>query len=160
MNTEIKKVVARVKEAQIQLQKLVKSHDWVEEARKYAERQGKEVKKLFAPDVEKMKGFLEREKKELERFQKQIPGEVKKFKKFVNLQKKEFENLLNNVRKMSETFSGKGSSRRKKITSKKTAPRKTAPRKITPRKITKKPQSSNVQEKTDIEGSSISSTTE
>src|ERR1051325_1818452 len=80
MNAEIKKVVTRVKEAQVQLQNLVKSQDWIEEARKYAERQGKEVKKLFAPDVEKMKTFLERERKELERFQKQIPGEVKKFR--------------------------------------------------------------------------------
>ena len=106
MNSEIKKVVERVKEAQVQLQGLVKSHDWVEEARKYAERQGKEVKKLFAPDVEKMKSFLEREKKELERFQKQIPSEVKKFKKFVNMQKKEFEKLLSNVRKMSSQNKG------------------------------------------------------
>jgi hypothetical protein len=101
MNAEIKKVMTRVKAAQGQLQGLIKSQDWVEEARKYAERQSKEVKKLFAPDVVKMKAFLEREKKELERFQKQIPGEVKKIQKFVNGQKKEFEKLLANVRKMS-----------------------------------------------------------
>src|SRR3954466_3296426 len=101
MNAEIKKVVSRVKEAQEQLQSMIKTQDWIEEARKYAERQGKEVKKLFAPDVEKMKTFLERERKELERFQKQIPGEVKKFRKFVNLQKKELEKLLSSVRKMN-----------------------------------------------------------
>lgn len=118
MNAEIKKVVGRVKEAQTQLQSLIKSQDWVEEARKYAERQGKEVKKLFAPDVEKMKSFLERERKELERFQKQIPSEVKKLKKFVNLQKKEFEKLLVNVRKMnsngSSSFGGTRKSKSKK----------------------------------------------
>ncbi len=116
MNAEIKKVVIRVKEAQEQLQTMIKTQDWVEEARKYAERQGKEVKKLFAPDVEKMKSFLERERKELERFQKQIPGEVKKFRKFVNMQKKEFEKLLINVRKMTPTQknSGLGSSKKSK----------------------------------------------
>jgi hypothetical protein len=112
MNAEIKKVVSKVKDAQTQLQGIVKSHDWVEEARKYAERQGKEVKKLFAPDVEKMKTFLERERKELERFQKQIPGEVKKFKKFVDMQKKEFERLLTSVRKMNAS-EGKGTPKTK-----------------------------------------------
>jgi len=117
MNAEIKKVVNRVKDAQGQLQNLVKSHDWVEEARKYAERQSKEVKKLFAPDVEKMKLFLERERKELERFQKQIPAEVKKIRQFVNSQKKEFEKLLSSVRKMNPKTGGsrqKGSKRPRK----------------------------------------------
>lgn len=101
MNTEINKVVSKVKEAQGQLQNMINSHDWVEEARKYAERQGKEVKKILTSDVSKVKSFLEKERKELERFQKQIPGEVKKLRKFVNTQKKEFEKLLANVVKMS-----------------------------------------------------------
>ncbi len=101
MNSEIKKVFTRVKAAQAQLQGMIQGQDWIEEARKYAKRQGKEVKKLFGPDVEKMKSFLEKERKELGRFQKQIPGEVKKLKKFVNAQKKEFEKLLGQVRKMS-----------------------------------------------------------
>ena len=100
MNSEIKKVFTRVKEAQVQLQSMVNSQDWIEQARKYAKRQGKEVKKLFGPDVAKMKKFLEKERKELARFQKQIPGEVKKLQKFVNSQKKEFEKLLGQVRKM------------------------------------------------------------
>ena len=126
MNSEIKKVVTRVKEAQVQLQNLVKSHDWIEEARKYAERQGKEVKKLFAPDVEKMKTFLERERKELERFQKQIPGEVKKFRKFVNLQKKEFEKLLTNVRKMNNQVNAAGKKGKSKKAKTTTKPRKKA----------------------------------
>ncbi len=126
MNAEIKKVVNRVKEAQNQLQSLIKGQDWVEEARKYAERQGKEVKKLFAPDVEKMKSFLERERKELERFQKQIPGEVKKLKKFLNMQKKEFEKLLVSVRKMNPSGKASLASRRKAKSKKSpsTAPKK------------------------------------
>ncbi len=141
MNAEIKKVVTRVKEAQVQLQSLVKSQDWVEEARKYAERQGKEVKKLFAPDVEKMKSFLERERKELERFQKQIPGEVKKLKKFVNLQKKEFEKLLVNVRKLN---SGKGGKSSASSTQKKTKVKKTTASKKKPAKMSAQPESSNL----------------
>ncbi len=103
VNSEIKKVVGRVKNAQEKLQTLLQGHDWVEEARKYAERQGKEVKKLISADAGKVKTFLERERKELERFQKQIPGEVKKLRSFVLSQRKEFEKLLANVRK----FNGK-----------------------------------------------------
>jgi hypothetical protein len=121
VNAEIMKVFSRVKDAQSQLQSLVKSHDWVEEARRYAERQGKEVKRLFAPDVEKMKSFLERERKELAKFQKQIPGEVKKFRKFVSGQKKEFEKLLVNVTQMGSQISKKaGSSSNQASSSKKT----------------------------------------
>ncbi len=105
MNSEINKVVSKVKEAQGQLQKMINSHDWVEEARKYAERQGKEVKKILTSDVSKVKSFLEKERKELERFQKQIPGEVKKLRKFVSIQKKEFEKLLANVVKISNSGS-------------------------------------------------------
>jgi hypothetical protein len=126
MNSEIKKILGRVKEAQSQLQGMIKSQDWIEDARKYAERQGKEVKKLFAPDVEKMRIFLEKERKELERFQKQIPGEVKKFRKFVNVQKKEIEKLLTNVRKMNP---GSGTAGTRKTKAKKTktgAPKKKA----------------------------------
>ncbi len=99
MNSELKKVVSRVKTAQVQLQSLLKNKTWVEDARKYAERQGREVKKLFSADVGKVKNFLEKERKELEKFQKQIPGEVKKLRKFVTTQKKEFEKLLLKVRK-------------------------------------------------------------
>lgn len=103
MNVDIKKVVGRVKAAQQKLQTLLKGQDWVEEARKYAERQGKEVRKLISADAGKVKTFLERERKELERFQKQIPGEVKKLRAFVLSQRKEFEKLLVNVRKASTT---------------------------------------------------------
>jgi hypothetical protein len=130
MNSEIKKVVSRVKEAQSQLQTFLKNQVWVEEARKYAERQGKEVKKLFGPDVDKLKSFLERERKELERFQKQIPVEIKKFKKFVSIQKKDFEKLLTNVRKMNKTAGAKSSpSRSKKAKSTKSTSAGAAPRK-------------------------------
>ena len=118
MNAEIKKVVSRVKEVQTQLQGLIKSQDWVEEARKYAERQGKEVKKLFAPDVEKIMDFLERERKELEKIQKQIPGEVKKFRKFMTMQKKEFEKLLSNVRSLPKAAPSKGKKTKKKTKTK------------------------------------------
>lgn len=99
MNAELKKVVSRVKTAQTQLQALLKDKTWMEEARKYAERQGKEVKKLLAGDVSKVKTFIEKERKELERFQKQIPGEVDKLRKFVDGQRKELEKLLKTVRK-------------------------------------------------------------
>jgi len=108
MNAELKKVVGRVKTAQAQLQTLLKDKSWLDEARKYAERQGKEVKKLLSGDVSKVKTFIERERKELERFQKQIPGEVQKLRKFVDGQRKELEKLLKTVRKAKATGAGNG----------------------------------------------------
>jgi hypothetical protein len=98
---ELKKVLSRVKTAQSKLQTLLKNQDWVEEARKYAEAQGKEVKKLLRADVGKVRTFLEREKKTLEKFQKELPGEVKKFREFLLAQSKELQKLLANVSKMN-----------------------------------------------------------
>ena len=126
VNEEIKKMIGRVKDTQAQLQGIVKSQDWVDEARKYAERQGKEVKKLFAPDVEKMKDFLVRERQELERFQKQIPIEVKKVRQFVSDQKREFERLVTSIRKLNKP---------KKKAGLKKAPKK-APKRRTKKKAT------------------------
>ncbi|MGK5084653.1 hypothetical protein WDW37_15260 [Bdellovibrionota bacterium FG-1] len=127
MNTEIKKVVGRVKQAQQKLQTLIKNQDWVEDARKYAERQGKEVKKLISADSSKVKAFLERERKELERFQKQIPGEVKKVRSFVLSQRKEFEKLLAKVGKVNRAGSkAKGKTKKATGTKKKASTKKSA----------------------------------
>ena len=121
MNTELKRVVSRVKSAQAQLQSVLKDQAWVEDARKYAERQGKEVKKLFTADIVKVKAFLGRERKELERFQKQIPNEVKKLRKFVNEQKKEFGKLLLSMRKPAGTRKSAPAKRKKAGSSKRTS---------------------------------------
>lgn len=94
MNAEIKKIVDRVKTAQDQLQKVLNNQDWMDEVRKYAERQGQEVRKLIDSDMGKVKSFVERERKELEKFQKQLPGEVKRFKTLITKQRKELEKLL------------------------------------------------------------------
>ena len=99
MNHEVKKVIDQVKLLQGKLQKVASSQDWVEEARKYANKQRQEVKKLFASDAAKVKTFIERERKELERFQKQIPGEVKKVKDLIARQRRDLEKLLTRVRK-------------------------------------------------------------
>jgi hypothetical protein len=113
MNAEIKKIVLKAKTAQEKLQVLLKSQDWVEEARRYAEKQGKEVRKLLTSDVGKVKTFLEKERAELERFQKQIPGEVKKLRTFVKGQRKELGKLLANVRKAGLDGAVKGKTRKK-----------------------------------------------
>ena len=101
MNGELKKVVEQVKAAQEKLNQLMKNQDWMDDARKYAEQQGQEVKKLFAEDASKLRQFLEAERREMERFQKQIPGEVKKFKNFLKSQRKEFQKLVNQIRAAS-----------------------------------------------------------
>jgi tRNA splicing ligase len=103
MNADIKKVVNRVKAAQQTLQSYLKKQDWVEEARKYAEKQGKEVRKLFGGDLAKVKSFLEKERRELEKFQKQLPEEVKKLRTFVKGQRKELQKLLVRVGKVRRT---------------------------------------------------------
>lgn len=110
INSEVKKVVKQVKTAQAKLQAALKDKTWVEDARKYAERQGKEVRKLLEADVTKVVAFVERERKELEKIQKQIPGEVKKLRKFVNGQRKELERLLTSLRKGKARASSSGKS--------------------------------------------------
>jgi hypothetical protein len=100
MNADIKKVVSRVKQAQATLQTYLNKQAWVEEARKYAEKQSKEVKKLFSSDLGKVKTFLERERRELEKFQKQLPNEVKKLRTFVKGQRQELQRLLVRVGKV------------------------------------------------------------
>jgi hypothetical protein len=136
MNAELKKIVGRVKDAQQQLQGLVQDQTWVEEARKYAERQGKEVKKLITSDVKKVRTFLEKERKELERFQKQIPSEVKKLRKFVDGQRKELEKLIATTRKvgLKEAVAKTQKSRSKKAAApkKSAAPKKTSKKVATP----------------------------
>ena len=97
MNAELKKIMGRVKQAQGKIQKVMKEQDWLEEARKYAERQGTEVKKLFSSDSSKVEAFLERQRKELEKIQKRIPGEVKKYRTLLQGQSKELEKILGNL---------------------------------------------------------------
>lgn len=100
-NGDWKKLVERLKTTQAQLQTMVKEGTWVDEARKYAEKQGSEVRKFLSADAEKFKVLLDRERKGLDKLQKQIPQEVQKFRDFVNDQKKEFEKLLLNIGKTS-----------------------------------------------------------
>jgi hypothetical protein len=118
MNPELKKIVKGVKDAQSQLQTLLKDRSWMQEARRYAEKQGKEMKKLLAADADKVRTFVERERKELERIQKQIPGEVEKFRKFVMSQRKELEKLMGRVGKMSGAKGGKAKKRKRPATRK------------------------------------------
>ena len=114
VNGEGKKILEGAKMVQSKLQSALKNQDWIEDARKYAEQQGKEVRKLLAGDVSKVKKFMEKERKELARFQKEIPAEVHKLKKFVTSQRKELEKLLKNLRRATATGRTKP---RKKTTS-------------------------------------------
>ena len=124
--SEVKKVVERAKKAQSKLQTILKEQDWIEDARKYAEKQGKEVKKLLNTDAAKIKSFLEKERQELERFQKEIPGEVKKLRAFVKTQRKELEKLLKNLRRATKTGNFKNLTKTGKKTGSKKAPKRAA----------------------------------
>jgi len=126
VNSELKKIMSRVKTAQNQFQNLVKDQAWVDEAKKYAERQGKEVRKLINTDVEKVKTFLEKERKELEKVQKQIPSEVKKFQKFVTGQRKELEKLLEMARSIAGQKAAKPSAKKGTTAKRKAAAPKAA----------------------------------
>lgn len=103
LQSEMKKVISKVKEAQKQFQELVDKKNWVEEARKYAQKRSVEVKKLITTDVKKVRVFLEKEKKELEKIQKKVPGEIKKVKEFVESQRKEFEKLIRDLSHVAST---------------------------------------------------------
>ena len=90
---EIKQWVEKMKTAQQQLNTLLKDN-WMDEARRFAQKQGKEVRKLIETDIEKVKSFVERERQDLERLQKQIPAELNRWKKALDTQKKEFSQFL------------------------------------------------------------------
>jgi hypothetical protein len=113
VKAEFKKLVGRVKEVQTKLQTLLKDKDLLEQARKYADQQRKDVKKLLAGDVARVKTFIERERKELERFQKQIPGELKKVQSFLQSQRGELEKVLAKVRKLNAKSGKKAAKTRK-----------------------------------------------
>jgi hypothetical protein len=128
MSSELNKIVSRVKQAQVKIQKVMKNQDWLEEARKYAEHQGVGLKKLFASDSAKVEAFLERQRKELARIQKRIPGEVKKYRSLLQGQSKEFEKILGKLvagaqaksakkAKSAKSSSKAGGAKRKKKTS-------------------------------------------
>jgi len=112
---DVQKIIGRLKEARTQIETLIKDRSWMEEAKKVAEKQGQEVKKILDGDVAKLKAFLEKEKKELEKLQASIPGEVEKLKKFVDTQKQELTKLLGTVKAKAETRakSAKGAAKAK-----------------------------------------------
>ena len=122
MNSEVKKIVERAKKAQAKLQTILQSQDWIEEARKYADKQRKEVKKLLSSDIGRVKSFLEKERKELEKFQREIPGEVKKLRAFVKTQRKELEKLIKNLRRATQTGNFKNLTKGKKTPKKRRKP--------------------------------------
>jgi hypothetical protein len=128
MNPEIKKILNRVKTAQTKLQTrvddIMANTEWMDEAKKYAERAGNDMKKLISSDVTKVKTFVDRQRKELERVQKQLPSEVKRFQQALNQQKRELEKVLRKVRTAKKAATAKSS--KKKSTSKKTTSKKTA----------------------------------
>ncbi|MDR3607255.1 MAG: hypothetical protein P4M08_07740 [Oligoflexia bacterium] len=113
MSSELNKIVGRVKQVQVKIQKVMKDQDWLEEARKYAEKQGNGLRKLFTSDSAKVEAFLERQKKELARIQKRIPGEVKKYRSLLQAQSKELEKILGNVMAGTQAKAARSKSRPK-----------------------------------------------
>jgi archaellum component FlaC len=93
MKADMKRWVEKFKGAQKQINALVKDN-WVDEAKRFAERQGKEVRKLIEADLHKVKTFVEREKRDLEKLQEQIPAELNRWKKLLESQKQDLSSLL------------------------------------------------------------------
>jgi predicted nucleic acid-binding Zn-ribbon protein len=106
--TELQKMVKRVKDTQTKLQDMLQQQEWIEEAKLYAEKQGREVQKLLKTDVEKVRAFLEKERHELEKFQARIPDEFKKLKNFIQEHRKDFGAILKGLpKKANETGTAK-----------------------------------------------------
>jgi hypothetical protein len=98
----------------------------VEDARKYAERQGREVRKLLSSDLGKVKIFLEKERRDLEKLQKQLPEEVKKLRTFVKGQRQELKRLLVRVGKAKSAGTAKSKPRKSSSGSKARAKKSSA----------------------------------
>ena len=124
VSAEMKKVLGRLKTVQSKFESAIKDASWMDEAKKYAEKQGKEVKKLISADAAKLKHFLERERKDLEKFQRQIPSEVKKVKSYVEAQRKEVEKLIKTVARQASGKKAPAKKVAKKAASKKAKAKK------------------------------------
>ena len=98
LGSEVQKVVSRVKTAQKQFQEILSQRERaITEVRKYADERGKEVKKIMSDDLKKVKSFIARERKELEKLQKRLPDEITKIKGYVESQRKELEGLWKRI---------------------------------------------------------------
>ncbi len=118
IQSELHKVLGKVKNAQNKLHEVLSHQPVLDEARKYAKHQSKEVKKLFAGDVTKILQFVEKEKKQLERLSGSLPEEIKKVKAFVSAQKKELTALLKSMRTLKPAKKAKKKSSKKSVTKK------------------------------------------
>lgn len=98
IDTEVKRIVGRLRAAQGQVRTLLKDRSWIDDARKYAERRQGELTRLVRADVEKVRAFLVREKKEVEKLQRRLPREIEKVRKYVRAQRGEFEKLLKQLK--------------------------------------------------------------
>ncbi len=109
LELELKKVVRQIKKTQGHIQDLLKEKQWLEEARKYAESQGKEVKRILRTDLGKVKTFVAKERadiaefqKRFNRMQKDLPGELGKLKRYMRTQRAEAERFVRRLRKAAE----------------------------------------------------------
>lgn len=97
ISVDLKNILRKIKGVQVQFKKTFDGKSVAVEAKKYADRQSKDLKKLINQDIEKVRSFLEDQKSEVERFQKQIPAEVKKWSQYLTSQRKELESILRTV---------------------------------------------------------------
>jgi hypothetical protein len=125
--SKFKDVVGQLKSKQEQLKGLM-NKETLREARKYAETSSQELKKhIQNMDVKKVRAYIEKEAKEIQKLQKQIPNELVKFSKFVDTQRKEFEKILKSVNALEAAeFIGQKVGLTKKPAKKKSAPKKPA----------------------------------
>jgi antitoxin component HigA of HigAB toxin-antitoxin module len=124
----VKKILDRVKSARTQVESLLKDRSWIDQAKRVATKQGQEAKRILDSDIVKLKTFLEKERKELEKLQGQIPGEVQKIKKFMDQQKQELAKLLGTVKTVAEKKASKAKASAK---TKATAAARTVSKKVT-----------------------------
>ena len=71
---EIQKIIAQVRAAQVQLQKMVRDKNAIIQAKQYTERFRKELKKYMLADIARVRVFVDRARKELRALQKQYLG--------------------------------------------------------------------------------------
>jgi hypothetical protein len=85
---KIQKVIAQVKAAQVQLQKLAKDKSAINETRRYAKQFRKELKKYLNADVARVRAFLDLARGELDSIQKQYLGGKGSLQRLVKKAKK------------------------------------------------------------------------
>jgi len=112
---------------------MINRKELLKEAQNFADRQRREFKKIIKTDAARLKTYLEKERREIQKLQTRLPGEIKKIRQYAETQRRELDKLIKKVKTASKKAAGTAKS---KVVKRKSTARTT---KRTTKRATKRP---------------------